>query len=83
MIRVESEETQDYVCGMLAIGREEAEELAFVPSALSEPRGASYRCNNCCSEKAVRYWQFASMVVEEGGNKFVSAVLQRADGSAR
>ena len=26
VIRVESEETQDFVCGMLAISREEAEE---------------------------------------------------------
>ena len=26
VIRVESEETQDYVCGMMAISREEAEE---------------------------------------------------------
>ena len=38
-----------------------------MPSALSEPRGAIYFCDNCCSEKAVRYWQFASMVVEEVG----------------
>ena len=52
---------------MLTISPEEAEELAFVPGALSEPRGAIYFCNNHCSEKAVRYWQFASMVVEEGG----------------
>ena len=67
MIRVESEETQDYVCEMLAISLEEAEELAFVPSALSEPRGAIYFCEDHCSEKAVRYWQFASVVVEGGG----------------
>ena len=44
VIRVESEETQDYVCGMLAISQEEAEELAFVPSALSESRGPIYFC---------------------------------------
>ena len=37
VIRVESEETQDYVCEMLTISAEEAEELAFVPSALTEP----------------------------------------------
>ena len=51
VIRVESEETQDYVCEMLTISPEEAEELAFVPSALSEPRGAIYFCDNHCSEK--------------------------------
>ena len=39
VIRVESEETQDYVCETLAISQEEAEEMGFVPSALSEPRG--------------------------------------------
>ena len=87
MIRVESEETQDYVCGMLAISRGEAEEFAFVSSALSEPRGSIYFCDSRCSEKAVRYWQFASVVVEEGGEahtiNFVSAMLQRADGAAR
>ena len=49
VIRVESEETlQDYVCGMLAISREEAEELAFVPGALSEPRGSIYFCDDRC-----------------------------------
>ena len=37
VIRVESEETQDYVCKTLASGQEEAEETAFMPSALSEP----------------------------------------------
>ena len=72
MIRVESEETQDYVCGMLAISREEAEELAFVPIVLSEPRGSIYFCDNRCSEKATRYWQMASMVVEEGAEAHTS-----------
>ena len=67
MIRAESEETQDYVCGTLAISQEEAEESASVPSALSEPRGSIYFCDNRCAEKAARYWQFASVVVEEGG----------------
>ena len=67
MIRGESEETQYYVCEMLSISPEEAEELAFVPSAISEPRGATYFCDNRCSEKAIRYLQFASVVVEESG----------------
>ena len=77
MIRAESEETQDYVCGMLAISREEAEELAFVPSALSEHRGSIYFCDNRCSEKAVRYWQFASVVVEEGGEAHTIDLCQQ------
>ena len=66
VIRVEPGETQDYACEMLTISPDEAEELAFVPSALREPRGI-YLCDNHCSETAVRCWQFASVVVEEGG----------------
>ena len=45
MTRVESEESQDYVCEMLAISREEVEEIAFVPSASGEPRGSIYFCD--------------------------------------
>ena len=86
MTRVESEEPQGHVCEMMT-SQEEAEEFAFVPSALSEPRGSICFCDNRCSEKAVRYWQFASVVIEDGGkaplSQFVSAVLQRADGAAR
>ena len=70
---------------MLAIRPEEEEELAFVPSALSEPRGAIYFWDNRCSEKAIRYSQFASVVVEEGGEARtvkLSAVLFRAAGAA-
>ena len=39
MIRVESEETQDHVRETLAISLEEADEMGFVQSAQSEPRG--------------------------------------------
>ena len=67
VIRVESGETQDHVRETLAITQEEAEEICFVPSALSEPRRPIYWCDNRCSEKAVRRWRIASMVVEEGG----------------
>ena len=52
--RGESEETQDYVCETLLISQEEAEELAFVPSAISEPRGATYFCGNRCTEEVLR-----------------------------
>ena len=37
VMRVESEETQDYVRETLAISQEEADEIGFVRSALSEP----------------------------------------------
>ena len=64
VIRVESEETQDYVRETLTLSQEEAEELGFVPSALREPRiGATIDA----VKKTVGYWQFASVVVEEGG----------------
>ena len=39
VIRVESEETEDYVRESLKLSLEEAEEMSFVPSALSIPRG--------------------------------------------
>ena len=51
-VRVESKETQDYVCEMLTISPEEAEELVFVSSALNESRGVIYFCDNRCSEKS-------------------------------
>ena len=51
VIRVESEETQDYVRETLAISQEAADEMGFVPSALSEPRGAIGWCDNRCSER--------------------------------
>ena len=70
VIRVESEETQDHVSERLAheeLSQEEAEEIGFVSSALSESQGATHWCDNRCSEKAPRYMQIASMVTEEGG----------------
>ena len=77
VIRVESEETQDNVCETLAISQEEAEDTGFVSSALGEPRGPFYWCDNRCIEKAVRYWQIASMVVEEGGEAHTINLCQQ------
>ena len=37
----------------LAISQEKAEEMDFVPSALSKPRGPTYWCDNRCSEKSI------------------------------
>ena len=47
-IRVESEETQDYV---KEFGRK-AEEISFVPSAISIPQRPVFWCDNRCSDKA-------------------------------
>ena len=70
VIRVESEETQDYVmerrsCGYL--GQEEVEEIGFVPSAESEPLWALRLCDNECSEQGFKHFQLAAIVTEEGG----------------
>ena len=61
---MKSEETQDYVRESLATSQEEADDIRFVPSALSEPRGAFYWCDNRCSDKTLRYMQTASMVID-------------------
>ena len=77
VIRVESQQTQDYMRETLALSQEEAEELGFVPSAHSEPRGLIHWCDNRGSEKAVRSWQTASMVVEEGGEAHAINLCQQ------
>ena len=51
--------------------------MGFVPSTLGEPRGAHYWRDNRCSEKAIRYWQAASMVVEEGGEAHTTNLCQQ------
>ena len=69
--RVESADTQDYVRERLAheeINQEEADEMGFVPSALSELQGAFYWCDNRCSDEALRFLQIALMVIAEGGD---------------
>ena len=60
VIRVESEETQDYVRESWNLSRDEAEEISFVPSAISIPQKPMFWCDNRCSDKALRFWQFAS-----------------------
>ena len=78
VIRVESEQTQDFVQETLAISQEEAEEMGSVPSALGEPRGAIYWCDNRRSEKAIRYWHIASLVIEEGDSICVSSATMKS-----
>ena len=64
-IRGESEETQDYVRDSMNLSRDEAEEITFVPSAISIPPRPMYWCDSRCSDKALRFWQFALVVVED------------------
>ena len=46
--------------------QKETDKIGFVPSALSEPRGAIHGCDDRSSEKALWYLQIAPMVTEEG-----------------
>ena len=55
VIRVESEETQDYVREAKSSEHEEEEERTFVPSAVSDPLKPLFRCHNQCSEKTLSY----------------------------
>ena len=66
-VQKEKKKTKDYVRETLAIRQEETDEMGFVPSASSEPREAHCWCDNRCSDKARRYMQIDSMVIEEGG----------------
>ena len=66
VIRLESEETQDYVREGTSTEHEEEEERTFVPSAISVPLKPLFRCDKQCSEKTLSYWQLASVVVNEG-----------------
>ena len=59
VIRVESQETQDYVREAMDLSQKEAEEISFVPSAISVPPKPLFRCDKRCSEKALSFCQFA------------------------
>ena len=86
-IRVESEEAQDYVREANGMDQEEAEEISFVPSAISVPQKPLCRCDNQCSEKTLSFWQLASVVMKKGEgiihNQFMPAMIQQASGGKR
>ena len=77
ILRVESEEAQDYVREANDTDQEEAEELIFVPSAISVPRKLMFRCDNRCSERTLRFWQLGSVVVKEGEESYTTNVCQK------
>ena len=56
IIRVESEETQDYVREANDMDQEEGEETSFVPSAISVSQKPLFRCDNQCSENTLSFW---------------------------
>ena len=76
VIRVESEETQDYVKEGTSTEQEE-EEKNFVPSAVSVPLKFLFRCDGQCSEKTLSYWQLASVVVKEGDEAYTTNLCQK------
>ena len=77
IIRVDSKETQDYVREAKDVDQEEAEEMSFVPSAISVPQKPSFRCDNQCSEKTLSFWQFASVVIKEGEESYTTNLCQQ------
>ena len=77
LIRVESEETQDYVREAVSAEQEEEEERFFVPSAVSVPPKPVFRCDKQCSEKTLSYWQLASVVVNEGNEAKTTKLCQK------
>ena len=76
-IRAESEETRDYVREAEDMDQEEAEEMSFVPSAISVPQKLLFRCDNQCSEKTLSFWQFASVVIKEGEESYTTNLCQQ------
>ena len=77
ILRVESEETQDYVREAKSTDQEEAEELSFVPSAISVPQKLIFRCDNQCTEKSLSFWQLASVVTREGEESYTTDICQK------
>ena len=77
VIRLESEETQENVRESSIVSWEEAEETSFVPSALSIPRGPMFWCDNRCSDKTLRFWQFASAVVDDVKESYTVNLCQQ------
>ena len=77
MIRVESEETQDDVREALNLSSDEAEETSFVTSAISIPQRPMCRCDNRCSDKALRFWQVASVVVDDVQESYTVNLCQQ------
>ena len=77
VIRVESEETQDYVREANDLNQEEAEEKSFVPSVIRFSQKPLFRCGNQCSDKTLSFWQFASVVIKEGEESYKSKLCQQ------
>ena len=82
VIRVESEETQDYIRQAKSAEQEEAEVRIFLPSAISAPQKPLFRCGNQCSEKTLSYWQLAYLVIFEGEESYTTNLCQKCFNSS-
>ena len=69
---MEPEETQDTVREANDMNQVEAEEINFVPSAISVPQKPLFRCDNQRREKTLSFWQFASVVIKEGEESYTT-----------
>ena len=74
IIRVECEETQDYVREAKSTDHEE---LSFVASAIIVPQKLMFRCDNQCSEQNLSFWQKAQVVKKEGEESFTTNICQK------
>ena len=52
--------------------QEEAEEISFMPSAMSFPQKQLFRCDNQRSEKTLSFWQLASVVIKDGEDSYTT-----------
>ena len=77
VIRVESEETLDHVKEAMDLSQEGAEKVSFVPCAISVPPKPLFRWDNRCTEKALGFWQFASVVIKEGEKSYTTNLCQQ------
>ena len=81
VIRGESEEPQDYVCEMLSVSPGRSGGARICAECHERAARSHLLLRQSVQRKAIRYWQFASMVVEEGwrssNSEFASAVLSR------
>ena len=77
VIRVKSEETQDYVREEKITEFEEEKERTFIPSAGGVPLKPLFRCDRQCSEKTLSYWPLATVMVNEGDEAYKTILCQK------
>ena len=61
----------------LNLSQDEAEAISFVPSAISIPQKFMFWCDNRCGDKALRFWLFASVVVEDVEGSYTVNLCQQ------